>query len=245
MYNGSFQAFCEFDDYIMRARAPRSAEHRNPIVVVKKCREAMELLLRWRCHRPTEHKGFCSWHRRIQGWLQCDVSREHNDRNAAIANGLSDGNLQGARHLVGARDELTIVTALLEQVLGMSFLEISSADLGGRDLGRDSKYRHARALAVVQAIYQVHVPGSAAAGADREFSCEMRLGASSESSDLLVSHMYPLDLALAADRISQAVQAVADDAVYSLDAGGSERFRKLISYCLGHNTFLLMRGDFR
>src|SRR5262249_4388448 len=197
-------------------------------------REAMELLLRWHCHRPTEHKSFSSWHRRVQGCLQCDVSRENNDRNAAIANGLADGNLQGARHLVGARDELTIMTALLEQVLGMSFLEISSADLGRRDLGRDGKYRHARALAVVQAIYQVHVPGSAAAGADRKFSCEMRLGTGGECSDLLVAYMYPLDLALAADRIGQAVQAIADDTVYSLDAGGSEDFRKLISYCLGH-----------
>src|SRR5262249_20894707 len=98
-------------------------------------------------------KGFSSWHWCLRGWLQCDVSREYNDRNAAIANGLADGNLQGTRHLVGARDELAIMTALLEQVLGMSFLEISSADLGGRDLGRNSKYRHARALAVVQAIY--------------------------------------------------------------------------------------------
>jgi hypothetical protein len=39
--------------------------------------------------------------------------------------------------------------------------------------------------------------------------------------------MNPLDLALAADRIGQPVQAVADDAIDPLHAGGSEGFCKL------------------
>ena len=38
-----------------------------------------------------------------------------------------------------------------------------------------------------------------------------------------------LDLSLAADRIGQPVEAVADDAIYPLHAGGSEGFCKLIS----------------
>src|ERR1700674_4512557 len=60
----------------------------------------------------------------------------------------------------------------------------------------------------------------------------MRLGTGGKGRDLLVPHMNPLDLSLAADRIGQPVQAVADDAVYPLHAGCSEGFCKLIRYGL-------------
>ena len=60
----------------------------------------------------------------------------------------------------------------------------------------------------------------------------MRLGAGREGGDLLVADMNPLDLPLAADRVGQAVQAVADDAVNSLDAGRGESFGELVRNCL-------------
>src|SRR5712672_4074912 len=109
----------------------------------------------------------------------------------------------------------------------MGFLEISGAEFGRRDLRRDREHRHARPLTVEQAINEVQIAGSAAAGADRKLSREVRLGTGCESRDLFVPHMHPFDLALAADRIGQAVQAVADDAIDTLDAGGSESFCKL------------------
>jgi hypothetical protein len=56
-----------------------------------------------------------------------------------------------------------------------------------------------------------------------------------ESRDLLMSHMHPFDLSLPADRIGQAVQTVADNAIYPFDTGCSEGFRELISDCLGHS----------
>ena len=46
----------------------------------------------------------------------------------------------------------------------------------------------------------------------------MRLGSGGEGGNLLVPDMQPLDFALPADRIGQAVQAVANDAVDALDA---------------------------
>jgi hypothetical protein len=63
----------------------------------------------------------------------------------------------------------------------------------------------------------------------------MRLGAGREGRDLLVAYVHPFDLALAADRIGQSVQAVADDAIYPLHASGSEGFRKLIGDCFCHH----------
>jgi hypothetical protein len=54
------------------------------------------------------------------------------------------------------------------------------------------------------------------------------LGAGREGGDLFVPHMDPLYLALAADGVGQAVQAVADDSINPLDAGGGEDVCKLI-----------------
>jgi hypothetical protein len=56
----------------------------------------------------------------------------------------------------------------------------------------------------------------------------MRLGTGREGRDLLVTDMHPCDPALPADRVGQAVQAVADDAVDALDAGGREGLGELI-----------------
>ena len=99
-------------------------------------------------------------------------------------------------------------------------------------------------MTIEQAIDQVKIAGAAAPGTDRKFSRQVRFGTGCESSDLLVPHMHPFDLALAADRIGQPVQAVADDAIDPLDAGGSEGFRKLVGDCFCHNDSfsISMRG---
>jgi hypothetical protein len=88
----------------------------------------------------------------------------------------------------------------------------------------------------------VQIAGSTAPGADRKLSCHVRFASGCESRDLLVPHMHPFDLALAADRIGQAIQAFADDAVDPLDPGGGEGLRKLVSNCFGHNYSFSMRG---
>jgi hypothetical protein len=81
----------------------------------------------------------------------------------------------------------------------------------------------------------VEIPWTAASGADRKLSRQVRLRTGRESRNLLVPHMHPFYLALAADRIGQPVQTVADDAIYPLHAGGSEGFHELISDCFSHS----------
>jgi len=78
----------------------------------------------------TGQQAFCFRHRRVRGGMERHVPWYHYDRDAAIADRLPDGDLKGARHLIGPRNQFAIVTALLEQSLRMSFLEISGADLG-------------------------------------------------------------------------------------------------------------------
>src|SRR5216684_2694746 len=173
--------------------------------------------------------------RRVYGGLKCYIAWNHNHRDAAVAHRLPDRDLQNAGHLFGPRDQLTIVTALLEQHLRMGFLEISGAELGRRDLRRNGKHRYARPLTIEQAIDQVQIARAAAPGADRKLSCQMRFGTGRESRDFLVPYMHPFYLALATDRIGQSIQAVADDAIYPLHTGYSEGLCKLVSNCFGHD----------
>ena len=76
----------------------------------------------------------------------------------------------------------------------------------------------------------MQVSGPAAARADREIAGEMRLGACRESSDLFVADVNPFDRPLAADRIGDAVEAVADDAKDALDPGRHQSLDELIRY---------------
>src|SRR5207248_2789699 len=168
----------------------------------------------------------------------------HHDRHAAFADRLADRNFERPRHLVGARDEIAVVAAFAEQVLRMSFLKVAGADLGRRNLRRDREHRHARPVAIEESVDQVQITWPATAGADRQFARQMRLGARGESGDLLVSDVHPLDLSLAADRIGQTIQAIADDAVDALDAGRREGLGELIGYGLRHPS-LSCRDDLR
>jgi hypothetical protein len=84
-------------------------------------------------------------------------------------------------------------------------------------------------------LIQVQITRSAAAGADRELAGQMRFGARRESRHLLVPDMHPFDLALAAERVGQPIEAVTDDTIDPLDTCCGEDFRELISYRFCHD----------
>src|SRR3984893_18351125 len=122
------------------------------------------------------------------------------------------------------------MAALLEQILRMGFLEISRPHLSRRDLRRNRKHRNARAVAVEQAVDEVQIAGPAAAGTNGELTRQMRLGTSREGRDFLMADVDPLDLALSPQRVSEAVEAIADNAIDPLDASRSQGPHELISY---------------
>ena len=72
-------------------------------------------------------------------------------------------------------------------------------------------------MAVEEAVDEMQVAGAAAAGADGEAAGDMGVGARGEGGDLLMPDMQPFDAAGSAQRIGEAVEAVADDAVDALD----------------------------
>src|SRR5262249_7402814 len=69
---------------------------------------------------------------------------------------------------------------------------------------------------------------AAAAGADREPAGEVRVAAGRKGRDLLMADVEPLDAAVAAQGIGEAIEAVADDAIDALHAGGGESLDHLV-----------------
>jgi hypothetical protein len=83
----------------------------------------------------------------------------------------------------------------------------------------------------------MQIAGSAATGANGEFAGQMRFGTGRESGNLLVPDMHPRDLGLPAQRVGEAVQAVADDSIDALNARRSQNLRELIRYSFRHVVF--------
>ena len=119
-------------------------------------------------------------------------------------------------------------------VLRMGLLKIAGPDLSRRDLRGYSEHRDSGSVAIKKAVDQMQVARSATACTDRERARQVRLCTRRKGGNLLVPDMHPLDLALAANGIGDAVEAVADNAVNTLDARCCEDFRKLISYGFCH-----------
>jgi hypothetical protein len=213
----------------MCALASRAAQHGHAAVAIEQLGEAIDIVARRDHERAAGQEAFGFRRRRVGGALERHVARYDYDRDAAIADSLPDGDLQGARHLVGRGNELAIMTALFEKSFGMGLLEIPSADLGRWDLRRNRKHRYPRAVAVEQAIDEVQIAGPATASANGELAGQMRLRASREGGDFLVPDMDPFDFTLSSQGVSKAVKAIADNAIDLFDACYGEDLHKLIS----------------
>ena len=105
-----------------------------------------------------------------------------------------------------------------------------------RHLRGNSKHRHPAAMAIVQAVDEVHVAGPAAARTHDKRTGQVRLRPGSEGRDFLVADRHPLDGLLRAQRLGQPVEGVADDAVDAFDArGGKSSDDQFSDVCL-HKT---------
>ena len=65
----------------------------------------------------------------------------------------------------------------------------------------------------------MEIAGTAASGADGQAAGEMGLGPGGEGGDLLMADVEPVQPAMAPQRVGEAVQAVADNAVDPPDTG--------------------------
>ena len=182
----------------MRTGTAGAAQYRDPPLAIQHCGQPVEIAPLGHHDRSGRQQAGDLGRRRVGGHLQCHVAWDHHHRHAAPADRLTDRDFEHTRHLVCAGDQLAVVAALLEQRLRVCFLEIAGADLGRRDLRGDRKHRHARSVAIEQAVDQVQIARPAAPRADGELTREMCLRTRREGGNLFVPDMHPLDLALAA-----------------------------------------------
>jgi hypothetical protein len=172
----------------------------------------------------------------LNGISQGHIPWNHNDGNATPGNRGLDRNLEHTRHLLGLRDELTIMAALREELFRMGLLKISTPDFSARNLRRNGQNGDAATLAIVKAIDQMHVSRPAAPGAYSQFASEMRLCARRERSCLLMARADPLDVLAGANRIRDAVERIARDAVNSLNARSQQDVYQQVSHSLCHSV---------
>src|SRR5438445_10400246 len=84
----------------------------------------------------------------------------------------------------------------------------------------------------------MQVPGTAAPGANRQPSCEMRFRASGERRGFLMPHMNPLNLFLCANRVRDAIERVAGNTVNLPNSCFSESIHQQVRYFFrGHDAF--------
>ena len=87
-------------------------------------------------------------------------------------------------------------------------------------------------------LIRCRLPGPQLPAQTARLAGDMRVGAGREGRDLLVADVQPLDAAMAPQRVGKTVQAVADDAVDPLHAGGGERLDHLVGNGVGHGVLL-------
>jgi hypothetical protein len=104
----------------------------------------------------------------------------------------------------------------------MGFLEVAGADLRRRDVGCKGQYGGAAAVCVVQALDKVGVAGAAASSAYGKSAGHLGFGCCGECGGFFVADVHSVDVIVSADGIGDRVEAVSDETVDSLDAGGRE-----------------------
>jgi hypothetical protein len=86
------------------------------------------------------------------------------------------------------------VAALREEMFRMGFLKVCAAHFRAGDLRGNRNYGNTIAVAIVEAIDQVQIARTAAAGAHRQTSRQMRFRARGKSRDLLMPYMDPFNV---------------------------------------------------
>src|SRR5580692_1416427 len=124
------------------------------------------------------------------------------------------------------------MAALREELFRMSLLEISTPDFRARNLRSDGQNGDAAALAIVKAVDQMQVSWPAASSAYSQFATEMRLCACGESGCFLMAHANPFDAFAGTNRIGDAIERIAWDAVNSLNARSQQDVYQQVSYSL-------------
>ncbi|MHC2687110.1 hypothetical protein ACVJDU_008674 [Bradyrhizobium diazoefficiens] len=240
MHDRALQGLRKLHQRRMRAGAATAAEQGDALGAVQEVRERLQLIglrhdFRRRQREPPRRRQRAP--RRI---AERDVAGHGDDGDAAQAHGRTNGVLDHERQLARIRDQLAIMAAFPEQVLGMGFLKVAAADFGRRNLRRDRQHGDAAAMRVEQAVDQMQIARAAGTCADRKASGHLGFAGGCERRNLLMPDVDPFDGAATPQRLGKSIQAVADDAVDPLDAGLFERCHEQIGHVVDRHVGLLI-----
>ena len=208
---------------VMRAGTAAAAEQRDALGAVEEFGQRLQFAF----GRPDDRRG-----RQQPGvrrdaalgrWTQRDVAGDDDDGDAAPPHRRANGVFQHVRQLRRIGNQFAIMAAFAEQILRMRLLEIAAADFGGRNLRGDRQHRRAAAVRIEQAVDEMQIAGAARARAHRKLAGDLRFAGGGEGRDLLMPDVDPVDRLALAQRVGEAVQAVADHAEDALDAGLGQR----------------------
>ncbi len=93
-------------------------------------------------------------------FLEGDVARDGHNGYTLLAERRLDREFQYARHLTWLGNELAIVAAVAEKLVGMRLLKIIASDFAAGDVRRNGENRHAVAMAIVESIDEMHIAGA-------------------------------------------------------------------------------------
>src|ERR1700757_1862882 len=166
--------------------------------------------------------------------LERDFAGNGNDSNTALRNCSLHGNFEHARHLLRLRYQLAVMAAWRKDMLGIGLLKIPAANLSARNLCGDGEDWNAAALAVVEAVNQMHVAGATTSGTYCQLASEMGLGAGCERRCLFVSYTNPANVLPNSNRICNSVERVAGDSIDPFHASINKNVNQQLRYRLRH-----------
>ena len=237
MDDGSFNFRRELHQLLVGAGATAAAHERDIAGVADKLGQLAQLFFRRGDRRQRRMIPLAAG--ALRGRLQRHVAGQHHHRNAAVDHRLAHRHRQHLRDLLRGGDQLAVVAAFAEQLLGMGLLEIAAANLAGWNVGGNRQHRDMVAVTVKQTVDQMQVTRSAGTSADRQFAGQLRLRAGGESGNLFVPGGHPVDGAHAVQAIAQSIEGIAGDAPDTFHAGLFQHFGNVCGHGLFHDLHLL------
>src|ERR1700722_287609 len=125
------------------------------------------------------------------------------------------------------------MAAVLEELFGIGLLKIPCTYLCTGNMGGDGQHRRITAMGIIEAIYQMHVAGTATADANRQPSGELSFGAGGKGRGLLMPVVVPAQRPRFPYLVGDRIRRIAYNAMDLCDPRGGKGLNK--HFCNFHD----------
>jgi hypothetical protein len=124
----------------------------------------------------------------------------------------------------------------------VGLLKISAPDFIAGNLRGNPKHRNPAAVTIVEPVDQMQVAWAATSRANGQFPREMRFRAGGKRRRLFVSHMDPLNWLVCANRVRDAIERIAGNAVNTPNSSFGKNIHQQICYVFPGHDYILSDG---